>query len=168
MRVNEYRNAEAAREVAITEKETLRATYRAGLKLRLRGKSKLRDILLALGCQVGEQVPAKRLGCSPRPPLWCPLVCEACWCLLKCLECIFASCQADGLLTSLRIASPLASRMPNSITQNRHGKCRWSPVTNIVWCKSLFGHGLKKVLCTLTLQKLPAILAANMPWVACR
>lgn len=50
--MNEYRLAQAAKEVAISEKENLRATYRDGLKLRLKGKKSLRDILLALGCQV--------------------------------------------------------------------------------------------------------------------
>lgn len=52
VRINEYRLAEAARETATSEKETLRAQYRAGLKLRLRGKKSLLDILLALGCKV--------------------------------------------------------------------------------------------------------------------
>ena len=51
-RVNEYRLAAAAKEIAITEKDALRMTYRDGLKLRLKGRKTLRDILIALGCQV--------------------------------------------------------------------------------------------------------------------
>ena len=51
-RLAKHRQELVDKENALTQREQLRRRVREGLQIRLRGKKGLREILMALGCQV--------------------------------------------------------------------------------------------------------------------